>query len=418
MKHNKNIKKIIIICPNPDCQQKLRVPKSSKTLTFNCRNCEKQFTFSSQKTKERLFVFLINKIKAHPILFGLLVTLWFMMEWTTYSWGTISLKGSLYITLVCILLWFLGTWIIESLKDKGTKWYYQKWFILLMLFFIPPLGITLLWVGSKFKKATKVVFTFFFGLWFIASALTRTTRRFYFSPKEELVSLIKGPKENIFIKSAPVFVKKSFRDEILNNQIPSTNVNLTIPEIVQRWGESIVLLKSVNKDGQEIGLGSGIVVTKDGGIVTNYHVVESAFRVSVIFSNGKSYNSVFFVVGESSIDIAVLSIDSKDAQFSPLILGDSDNVQVGEEVTAIGNPYGWQNSLSDGLISGIREVDGLNLLQITAPISPGSSGGALFNMKGEVIGITTIASLWGPQNLNFAIPINSFVSFIKNWRIK
>lgn len=88
-------------------------------------------------------------------------------------------------------------------------------------------------------------------------------------------------------------------------------------------------------------------------------------------------------------------------------------MQVGEPVVAIGNPYGWENTISDGLISGIREIEDLKLLQITTPISPGSSGGALFNMKGEVIGITTIGSEWGAQNLNFAIPINYLRTMIE-----
>lgn len=409
--------RIIIICPNKNCQQKLRIPKTSKPIKVYCPKCGTPFAFSSQKAIKRRIILCINKIKKHPILFGMLLTLWFLLEGTMYRLGTITLKGSLYVTAICIGLWFLGAWIIENFKEKGTKWYFQKWFVLLMLIFIPPFGITLLWAGSKFRKATKIAFTVFFGLWFIGSALTRTPGRFYFSPKDEIASLIRAPKESIFIRSASDLVRISLQDEILNNRILLTNVNLTIPQIVQKWGDSVVLVKSIDKDGQEIGLGSGFIVTKEGGIITNYHVVESAYDVSVDFSNRKSYANVSFVVGDASLDIAVLNIDLKGEQFSPLILGDSDYLQVGEKVVAIGNPYGWRNSLSDGLISGIREIDGLSLLQITTPISPGSSGGALFNMKGEVIGITTIASLWGAQNLNFAIPINSFKSFIKQWKI-
>ncbi len=119
------------------------------------------------------------------------------------------------------------------------------------------------------------------------------------------------------------------------------------------------------------------------------------------------------IIGYPSQDIAILHIEGENKQFRPVILGNSDDLQVGERVLAIGNPYGWENTVSDGLISGIREIDDFKLLQITAPISPGSSGGALFNMKGEVIGITTIGSQWGAQNLNFAIPINSLKSLIK-----
>lgn len=88
-------------------------------------------------------------------------------------------------------------------------------------------------------------------------------------------------------------------------------------------------------------------------------------------------------------------------------------MQIGEQILAIGNPYGFENTISDGLISGIREIADFKLLQITAPVSPGSSGGALFNMKGEVIGITSIGSQWNAQNLNFAIPINTLKILVR-----
>ena len=110
--------------------------------------------------------------------------------------------------------------------------------------------------------------------------------------------------------------------------------------------------------------------------------------------------------------IDLLKPDTTDETLRPVVLGDSDELEVGERVVAIGNPYSWENTLSDGLVSGIRELEGTTLLQITAPISPGSSGGALFNMKGEVIGITTIGSTWGAQNLNFAVPVNSLKALI------
>lgn len=410
--------KKIIRCPA--CKRKLRVPTTANSLKIKCRyaDCLHIFTFHSHSFFRRKLNWFLIKIKLHPILSGLIITAWILLEWSTYNLGTLSLMGSLYITALCIGLWSLGNWIIESFKEKETKWYYRKWFVLLMLIFIPPLGITLLWAGSNFKKANKIVFTFVFSLWFIWSAVTRTTEKYRFLPEEAIISLFKSPKENIYIKAASDLVINNFQDLFLSNHLPLTTDNLTIPQIVQKCGDSIVLVKSVDKDGQEIGIGSGFVVTKEGSIITNYHVIESAYNVSVEFPNGEVYTNLTYVVGNPYQDIAVLNIESKGEQFSPLILGDSENIQVGEQVIAIGNPLGWRNSLSDGLVSGIRQVDDLILLQITAPISPGSSGGALFNIKGEVIGITTIASLWGAQNLNFAIPINSLKSFIKDWSNK
>lgn len=419
MKQDNIEKKIIIICPNEKCLRKLRIPKSPRPLMLSCPKCGIRFTVPYKNVKEKGFVFFVNKIKKHPIIFGLLVTLWFLLEGTMYKWRTISLKGSLYVTALCVGLWFLATWVIENFKEKDTKWYYRKWIVLFMLIFIPPLGITLLWAGSKFRITTKIAFTIGFGLWFIGSVLTKTTGRFYFTPEERIISLISSPKENIFLEKAGDSVKAYFQNKILKSQIIKfKGIELTIPQIAQKWGDSIVLVKSKDKNGNEISQGSGFVVTRDGGIVTNYHVVELAYTVTIGLSDGKTYNNVIFIAGDSSKDIAVLAVDGRDEEFTPLILGNSDSLTVGEQVLAIGNPYGWRNTLSDGLISGIREIEGFRLLQITAPISPGSSGGALFNMKGEVIGITTIASLWGAQNLNFAIPINSFKSFIKNWSMK
>jgi S1-C subfamily serine protease len=182
-------------------------------------------------------------------------------------------------------------------------------------------------------------------------------------------------------------------------------LDLTVPQIVKKWNESILLVKSIDKNGNILGQGSGFVISENGVIATNYHVVKSSHSVLIQFVNGKSYQEVSLIAGYPSNDLAILYIE-KDDSFLPVILGDSDNLQTGEQILAIGNPYGFENTISDGLISGIRKIGDFKLLQITAPVSPGSSGGALFNMKGEVIGITSIGSQWDAQNLNFAIPTN------------
>jgi S1-C subfamily serine protease len=106
---------------------------------------------------------------------------------------------------------------------------------------------------------------------------------------------------------------------------------------------------------------------------------------------------------DKSRDVAIIKAHGVD--FRTLTLGDSDRLQVGEEVVAIGNPLSLESTVSNGIVSAIRTVDEGKFVQITAPISPGSSGGPLFNMSGEVVGITT-SHLVGGQNLNFAIPIN------------
>jgi S1-C subfamily serine protease len=132
-------------------------------------------------------------------------------------------------------------------------------------------------------------------------------------------------------------------------------------------------------------------------------VIERAAAVRIKLPAGGEFAATGIVALKPDLDLAVLRVE---AQGVPVVaLGDSDAVQVGERVVAIGSPMGLQNTVSDGLVSAIREKAGQKVFQITAPVSPGSSGGPLFNAKGQVIGIT-FASVTEGQNLNFAIPIN------------
>ena len=302
---------------------------------------------------------------------------------------------------------------MDKLKEEGTKWYYRKWFVILMLFIFAPIGITLLWAGSKFRRPTKIGLTIGFGLLFAIGILTRAPEKFSYSPEDELAQLVSGHRGNVYLESASPYARISLQNEILKSKSFPETTALTISQIAEKHGCSIVLVKSMDKNNNELGQGSGFVVTASGSIATNYHVVEFAYGVSIEFIGGESYQEVSLVAGYPSNDIAILHIEAGNERFSPVVLGNSADLQIGERVLAIGNPYGLRNSLSDGLISGIREVDGLELLQITAPVSSGSSGGALFNMKGEVIGITTVGSQWEAQNLNFAIPINSLRSLLR-----
>lgn len=161
--------------------------------------------------------------------------------------------------------------------------------------------------------------------------------------------------------------------------------------------------------------GSGFILTADGYVLTNYHVIESSNSISVTLYDGKSYDAALIGYDESS-DIAVLKIDAEG--LTPVVLGDSDNLNVGDSVVAIGNPLGELTfSLTSGAVSALnREITlsnsvTMNLIQTDCAINSGNSGGALFNLYGEVIGITnakysgsgTGASI---DNIGFAIPIN------------
>jgi len=403
--------RIIIVCPNKNCGQKLGIPKTTNVLRVTCPKCKTSFVYPAQATRKNRTLWLLNRVKQHPFFLGLIVTLWFFLVVNRYSRGTLTLNNSFFATLACIALWFFGTLIMDELKKE--EWYYQKWFVVMMLFVFAPIGITLLWAGSRFRRPMKIGLTIAFGFWFVVSVLTRTPQRVYYSSEDVIAELISSHRGNVFLESASRDTKITLRNEILSSKISPVTTTLTKPQIKKKWDESIVLVESLDKNGNMLGQGSGFVISRNGAIATNYHVVESAHSVSIKFINGKSYQEVSLIVGEDSQDIAILHIKGDDERFSPVILGNSDDLQVGEDVIAIGNPYGLENTVSPGIISSIREIDSFKLLQITNPISPGSSGGALFNMKGEVIGITTIASQEGAQNLNFAIPINSLKSLIE-----
>lgn len=160
------------------------------------------------------------------------------------------------------------------------------------------------------------------------------------------------------------------------------------------------------------GQGSGFIIDKEGHILTNYHVIADARQVEVTLHNRKKYRAT--VVGnDRSHDLAVIQIKAPD--LASMVLGDSRNLQIGQKVYAIGNPFGLSGTLTNGIVSSIRSVqepDGVTIdeaIQTDAAINPGNSGGPLLNWHGEVIGINTlIASNVGQSaGIGFAIPINT-----------
>jgi trypsin-like peptidase len=174
-------------------------------------------------------------------------------------------------------------------------------------------------------------------------------------------------------------------------------------DVGKRVSRAVVRLDSFDRDGKPIGLGSGFVVNSRGLIVTNYHVIRSAYRVKVTCPGGDVYEVADVVDFDPEKDFAILKAAAFDL---PVVdLGNSNQVEILEEVIAIGHPLGLEYTSSTGVISQRRSRDGFSMLQTTAAISPGNSGGPLVNLKGQVIGIVTEQMKQG-QNLNFALPIN------------
>jgi serine protease Do len=160
-------------------------------------------------------------------------------------------------------------------------------------------------------------------------------------------------------------------------------------------------------------LGSGFVLHEDGYIVTNAHVTEGVNRLKVVFSDGREFQARI-VSADASKDLAVLAVQA-DGKLPYIELGHSNDLMIGETVIAIGNPYGYSNTVTSGIISAvgrdIQVTEGYwlrGLLQTDAPINPGNSGGPLLNINGQLIGITT-AIRAEAQNIGFAIPVDTFL---------
>ena len=171
---------------------------------------------------------------------------------------------------------------------------------------------------------------------------------------------------------------------------------------IEKAKESVMLIYSYNEDGEMISSGSGFIAFEDDILITNAHVIEDASRIEIISEENNKYNVLGIIGYDLKKDIAIFKIENyKNLKRFPI----SKKIEIGDDVYAIGSPLGIKNTVSNGILSGIREEDGFEIYQYTAPISPGSSGGALLNKKGEVVGIT-YASIIDGQNLNLAIQIS------------
>jgi serine protease Do len=170
------------------------------------------------------------------------------------------------------------------------------------------------------------------------------------------------------------------------------------------------------------GQGSGFLTSRDGHIVTNFHVVEGELKVDVVLYvrdgealRTRTLREIPVLAANPAIDLALVKIEPpKDLELQPVPLGDSDEVRVGAEVFAIGAPIGLDRTVSSGIVSVTdRAFEGHTMLQITVPINPGNSGGPLFTLRGEVVGVNS-AGYMGMQGLNFAIPSRYVRDFLTN----
>jgi len=188
----------------------------------------------------------------------------------------------------------------------------------------------------------------------------------------------------------------------------------TVRDLVNQIGEAVVQVRTPG------GLGSGFIINEDGFLMTNFHVIEGETQISVEVYHQqkgelsrKSYKQVRIIAMNKFEDLALLKIEDKDApKFKYVVLGSADALSVGERVFAIGSPLGLERTVTEGILSTkTRQLGGELYLQTTAQINPGNSGGPLFNMAGEVIGVTNMKITFG-EGLGFAIPVSSVKFFL------
>jgi len=186
--------------------------------------------------------------------------------------------------------------------------------------------------------------------------------------------------------------------------LPKTKekISESLPEIIKKIEPSTVIIFSYDNKGNVLRQGSGFFISHDGDIITNYHVIQGASSVYVKTSDDKVYPIAYIVTSDEKSDIIRFSIDIPSKYVQPLSLS-TTLPEVGERIIVYGSPLGLEKTVSDGIVSAIREIpDFGKIIQITAPISSGSSGSPVLNMTGEVIGVATFQFIEG-QNLNFAI---------------
>src|SRR5882672_10103418 len=175
-----------------------------------------------------------------------------------------------------------------------------------------------------------------------------------------------------------------------------------LPELVRRIKPSAVAIETFDARGEKLSRGSGFFIDVDR-IVTNRHVIEGAYRAEVHLNSGNAYQVKSVAAVDAEGDLALLKIDAPRNLIRPLSL-DRTSPQEGESVVVIGNPFGLEGSVTNGIVSAVRDIPGFGrIIQITAPISPGSSGSPVVNMQGQVIGVATL-QITGGQSVNFAIP--------------
>ena len=231
--------------------------------------------------------------------------------------------------------------------------------------------------------------------------------------------LLVTPQESV---KPEIVVSNGHATNTVGETIPSFPKSLSLVEIFEKSEPGVVRVNVQRAEAIEgiSGVGSGFVFDKKGHIITNAHVVDNANKIVVTFLDGRSYNAEIIGIDEFT-DIAVIQVNADLSLLRPMLIGDSSNLKVGEQIAAIGNPFGLSGSMTSGIVSQLGRLlpSGAgysipDIIQTDAAINPGNSGGPLLNMRGEVVGINTaIQSATGEfTGVGFAVPSKTVAKIV------
>lgn len=231
-------------------------------------------------------------------------------------------------------------------------------------------------------------------------------------PREQIVSVLNDDAEPDADRAA----ESEYSEIGLYREAQNAPDERTVRELVRSLGSAVVQVRTPG------GLGSGFFINEGGYLITNFHVIENETQISVEVygrENGQmdrhSYKDVRIVAMNKFADLALLRIEDSGApQFPWVPLGATTHMEVGERLFAIGSPLGLERTVTEGILSTkTRQIEGSLFLQTTTQINPGNSGGPLFNLRGEVIGVTNMKMTFG-EGLGFAIPIEAVKFFLRH----
>lgn len=232
------------------------------------------------------------------------------------------------------------------------------------------------------------------------------------APAEEPPAKSKTPDQKIPDQKPPAQKPGDSPSAEPDRPLAEETMQATVEQVTRDARPSIAVITFQGREGQQQGLGTGFVVSAEGLIATNLHVLGEARPLSVRFADGSTHEVTEIHASDRHLDLAVVRIRKPERKLAPLTLGDSDRLRDGMPVVVLGNPVGLQHSVVSGsVISGTREVEGRKMIQLAVAIEPGNSGGPVLDMQGRVQGIVTLKSLV-TKNLGFAMEVNALKSLL------